>query len=172
LCHDRRGKRRCWDLPSVRVSVAWAGGCTVGPARAWFWAGAGAEEMGVWVVDGGVRVGYLRAAAPADLAALEDEEPIVRGLRGGVWGVEKSYGWCDGGDVVFEIRDSRFEMSLLGITAAHCVITCLSSMHMQVNVEQGMCQTRVHADVTKVRLPVNSLYAHAAFANPTSVPCS
>lgn len=65
---------------SVFTSLASTGGWTEGPGAgvvlaAW---GGGAEAAGVRVVAlGGERVGYLRALAPAVLAAFEEAEPMI-----------------------------------------------------------------------------------------------
>jgi hypothetical protein len=131
----------------------------------------------VWVVDGGVRVGYLRATAPVDLAALEDEEPIVRGLRGGVWGVEKSYGWCDGGDVEFEIRDSRCHClaspRLVASSRVFRACTCRSMWsracvrHVYMQTLQKLdCQSTVYMHMQLSQIPHR--YRAARLVTPTS----
>jgi hypothetical protein len=72
--HRHRNSPERSRVPWVFVSVACGGGCTVGPKSG---ARAGTDGAGARVVVFvGGRVGYLRAADPAALPALDAELPM------------------------------------------------------------------------------------------------
>lgn len=81
-------------LPCCLVSVACGGGGTVGPTFGACAGAEGAEGAGARVVVFvGGRVGYLRAADPAALPALEAELPMaVFVVQCGAGVVVKMYG--------------------------------------------------------------------------------